>query len=91
MFEVIMLIYKLLYLVINYNANMCKQRRKNCLQLFIPKCVEGTHHDSIDDIITVIFKCFDSFSSTDIGLRHDQFNILGLNTRLVNLCVTVVL
>ena len=48
-------------------------------------------HDGVDDIIVVLTQGLDGLLARDVGLCHDQVNILGLQTTLVDLLAVILL
>ena len=46
-----------------------------------------TYHDSVDNVIGVCLQSLDSLVSRNIGLRHDQFNVLVLDTSSINFLI----
>ena len=53
--------------------------------LLIKHDLHGKLHDGIDDIIGIVLECFDSLGLGDIGLGHDQLNVLLLHARGIDL------
>lgn len=47
-------------------------------------------HDRIDNVIVILLQGLDSLLPRDRGLRHDQFNVLGLHTGVINF-LTIIL
>lgn len=45
----------------------------------------NTYHYSVNNIIIVIFKCFNGFATFNVRLWHDQLNVFTLNASLINL------
>ena len=41
------------------------------------------YHNCINNIIAVVFESPDGLGLWDIGLRHDEFDVLLLNARLI--------
>ena len=48
-------------------------------------------HDGVDNIIVVVFERLDGLLSRHAGLRHDKLNVLGLETRVVDLLAVIFL
>lgn len=46
-------------------------------------------HDRINDIVVVLLESLDSLLSGDTGLLHDELNVLGLKTRVIDLLVVI--
>ena len=44
-----------------------------------------THHDRINNIIVIVFECFDCLFPCDIWLLHDEFYIFFFDTSGINL------
>jgi hypothetical protein len=42
-------------------------------------------HDGVDNIIVVLLEGLDSLLPRDTGLLHDELNVLGLKTRVIDL------
>ena len=47
--------------------------------------LHGELHDGIDDIIGIVLEGFDGLGLGDVGLGHDQLNVLLLHARDINL------
>ena len=47
--------------------------------------LHGELHDGIDDIIGIVLEGFDGLGLGDVGLGHDQLNVLLLHARGINL------
>lgn len=48
-------------------------------------------HNGVDDIIVVSFQSLDSLLSGDVGLSHDELNVLSFQARVVNFLAVVFL
>lgn len=48
-------------------------------------------HDRVDDIIVVLPEGLDGLLPGHVGLGHDELNVLGLQTRLINLLAVVLI
>lgn len=48
-------------------------------------------HDGVDNIIVVVFECLDGLLPRHASLSHDEFNVLGLKTGVVDLLAVVLL
>lgn len=48
-------------------------------------------HDRVDNIIVILPQRLDGLLARDIGLGHNQINVLGLKAALVNLLTVVLL
>lgn len=48
-------------------------------------------HDRIDDIVVVLPEGLDGLLAGDVGLSHDQINVLGLEASLINLLAIILL
>lgn len=57
----------------------------------VPRLLDTQGHDGVDDVIIVLLESLDSLFATDIGLGHDQLNILILKAFGLDLVVIVVL
>ena len=53
--------------------------------LLIKHDLHGELHDGIDDIIGIVLEGFDGLGLGDVGLGHDQLNVLLLHARGINL------
>ena len=47
--------------------------------------LHGELHDGIDDIIGIVLEGFDGLGLGDVGLGHDQLDVLLLHARGINL------
>merc|ERR1712211_106295 len=59
--------------------------------MYFFKCSHCQFHDSVYDVIRIVFKCFDSLGLGDIGLGHDQLHVLLLHTRGVDFLTILLL
>jgi hypothetical protein len=47
-------------------------------------------HDRVDYIVPVVFQSFDGLLPTDVGLCHDEFDILRLQAAIVDLLIIII-
>lgn len=46
-------------------------------------------HDGVDNIVVVLLKSLNGLLSRDVGLSHDELNVLGLEAGVVNLLAII--
>lgn len=51
----------------------------------IQKTYKKTYHDGVNDIVLVVLQGLDGLGTADVSLGHDQLNIVGIDTSLINL------
>jgi hypothetical protein len=73
-------------MVINPSINSVNRRRD-----LISLASYAERHDRVDDIVVILLECLDSLLPGHIGLSHDELNVLGLQTRVVNLLAVVLI
>lgn len=60
---------------------------------FGPSCssLYAESHDRVDNVVVVLLECLDCLLPADAGLGHDELNVLGLETRVVDLLAVILL
>lgn len=53
--------------------------------------LDTERHDGIDNVIVVLLQCLDSLFAADVGLGHDELDILVLDALGVDLLVVILL
>jgi hypothetical protein len=51
--------------------------------------LDAQSHDGVDNIIVILLESLDGLLSADRGLSHDELNVLGLETSLINLLTII--
>lgn len=60
----------------------------------MPTTIQSSYtesHDGVDNIVVILPQCLDGLLARDVGLGHNQINVLGLKAALVNLLAVVLL
>lgn len=53
-------------------------------------CLDTQSHDGVDDVVIVLLQSFDGLIAADVGLGHDQLNILVLQALGIDLLLIIV-
>ena len=69
--------------LLNDFKSLLMERRYTCIKV-------STHHNGVYYVVAVIFQSLNRFGSGYVGLGHDKFNVLVLDSLLVDLLIFVV-
>ena len=83
------LIFRIVHFQAKHDKSQKDQTNRVWSILLIKHDLHGELHDGIDDIIGIVFEGLDGLGLGDIGLRHDQFHVLLLHARGINLRIKI--
>lgn len=53
--------------------------------------LDAESHNGIDNIVVVLLQCLDSLIAADVGLSHDELNVLILESGSIDLLIVILL